>query len=282
MSVNKTIFGVTAGLVLLCAFLWYSFSSKNATLSNISSEVKIEKSWELPKVLSEVSGIAYLKDDKIAAVQDEEGIIFIYDLNSSKIVDEIKFAGTGDYEGIAIKSSTAFVVESDGKINEIQNFLTNPEVSEIETALTEAQDVEGLFYNEKNDELLLAVKEGKPNSQNHKDVYAFDLKNGVFEKNPVFKIDMNDGIFKEVEEKKPYNNFKPSEVNIHPKTGEIYMLEGQDPKLLILSEKGGPKQLYFLDKNKFPQPEGLTFDPSGTLYISNEGNPGTIHQVSIN
>ncbi|HET8752940.1 MAG TPA: SdiA-regulated domain-containing protein [Salinimicrobium sp.] len=283
MSINKTIFGITSGLLLLCAFVWFMFLRKEKAYgSKTSPEINIEKTWELPKVLDEISGIVYLGDNKIACVQDEDGIIFIYDLNTSKVDNQIKFGGNGDHEGIAVKGSTAYVAKSDGSIIEVKNFRTNPEIKEIETPLTASQDVEGLYFDKKNDRLLLAIKEREPDSENYKGVYAFDLKKGILEKNPVYKIKMNDAIFKEVKEKKLHNVFKPSEIAVHPETGEIYILEGQNPKLLVLNKDWEAQQLFFLNKKSFPQPEGLTFSSSGEMYISNEGNPATIYLVSLN
>ena len=74
--------------------------------------VEVVKKWELPDILYEVSGIAYMGDQKIAAVQDEKGIIFVYNLSTSSIEKEILFGEDGDYEGIALAGSTAYVLKS--------------------------------------------------------------------------------------------------------------------------------------------------------------------------
>ena len=94
---------------------------------------------------------------------------------------------------------------------------------------------------------------------------------------------MNDAAFTSHRKKKIYKTFRPSEVAVHPKTGEYYILEGKDPKLVILDADGAIKTVHKLDKDTFAQPEGITFDPDGTLYISNESgdNEATILQVSF-
>jgi hypothetical protein len=53
--------------------------------------------------------------------------------------------------------------------------------------------------------------------------------------------------------------------------------------LLILDKAGSIKELYQLDQNEFSQPEGISFSPTGDLFISNEGKkePGNIMRVKI-
>lgn len=100
---------------------------------------------------------------------------------------------------------------------------------------------------------------------------------------PQLKINMNDGAFNSYKKKKAYKTFSPSDIAIHPKTGKYYILDGKNPKLLILDKDGTIEKVYKLDKNQFAQPEGITFSPDGTLYISNESgnNPASILQVNF-
>ena len=44
--------------------------------------------------------------------------------------------------------------------------------------------------------------------------------------------------------------------------------------LMIFNEAGEIFHLEKLDKKIHPQPEGMTFDKDGTLYIANEGKSG--------
>ena len=38
--------------------------------------------WNMPKQLKEISGIVILNDEKVVCVNDEDGKLFIYDLNT--------------------------------------------------------------------------------------------------------------------------------------------------------------------------------------------------------
>lgn len=279
---NKIVIAVTAGIILLTGVLYLEGKRVSKTImSNYSSRVIIEKTWELPKVLREISGIAFFDENKIACVQDEKGKIFIYNLETSKIEKEISFSGQGDYEGIALKNSIAYVLRSDGVIFKIQDFQKDPKTEEFRTSLSRKQDVEGLYLDEEQNMLLLAIKGKDPESDDYKGIYRVNLNTMEMEEEPFIKIEYDHAIFEEVKEKKDHKIFRPSEINRNPGTGEFFMLEGVTPKLLLLDALGKPKELLFLDKKTFPQPEGLTFDPSGKIYISNEGKPATIHQVVL-
>lgn len=283
MSTNKAVLGITVGLMILTGVLFFGIQKQHSKVSEkYSKEINIHKTWRLPEALEEISGIAFLDSKTVACIQDEDGVIFLYNLETSKIEKEIEFSGGGDYEGIAVSGNTAFVVESDGTLHKVENFRSDPKVSEHETRLTEKQDVEGLCFDTVNKQLLLAIKEKEPESDRYKGVYAVDPRTMQMKAEPVFRLNLSSPVLEEVEAGQDYDKFQPSEINIHPDSGEIFMLEGTNSKLLILDSNKKAKELHFLNRNDFPQPEGLSFDPSGNLYISNEGKPGTIHRISIN
>lgn len=282
MSITKTVIAVTVGIIVLVGVLFSAYREKQKDAGRpLASDISIEKSWELPEKLEEVSGIVFMEGERMACIQDEDGTIFIYNLSTSEIEEEIDFAGEGDYEGLALAGNTAFVLRSDGKIFRIENYLSDPVVSEHQTKLTQEQDVEGLCYDPGNNRLLLAIKEEEPEASGYKGIYAVDLNTMQVRDEPVFKLHFQDPVFEEVEEQEEPDIFKPSEIAINPTNGKIFLTEGTNPKLLILDSEGKPEKLHFLDESDFPQPEGLTFDPSGNIYISNEGNPGTIHLIQL-
>ncbi len=281
MSVYKAVISISTGLILLVGILYFSFlRKKDSAEITPSQEIIIEETWELPKILEEVSGIAFLDDQRVACIQDEDGTIFIYDLEASKIVEEIDFAGGGDYEAISISGNTAFVLRSDGTIFKIINFLSNPAVTEHELPLEDDLDMEGMSWDPVANRLLVVHKEKDPNTSDYKGIYAVNPQTMELQEEPVYKISFRDAIFEATGEES-FDKLKPSEINIHPTTGEIFILEGRHPKLLVMNSEGTPKKLYILDSNDFPQPEGLDFDASGNMYISNEGNKATIHKISI-
>lgn len=270
-GMTKIAIGIVTAVLLVAAFIYFSFKSRPSSyIHPAAEELEISQKWELPMELEEVSGIAWIDDYKLAAVQDEEGIIFIYDLNSSQIIKKIAFGDKGDYEGIALVDSTAYVLRSDGVLFEVRNFLKpNPNTNVFKTGLGKKLDTEGLCYDPSGNRLLIAIKDHT--GENFKPVYAFNLTTKKLEEEPALKIRYDDPVFKILDQRRNHKLMRPSEINIHPLTGDYYILEGVIPKLLILDPQGKTKKLLVLEREQFPQAEGLTFSPSGELYISNEG-----------
>ncbi len=252
--------------------------------SGEGSSVNILTTWLLPNDLLEVSGIDWMDTDRFACVQDETGKIFIFNTRLNKIEQEIPFADKGDYEGIAVAGDAMYVLQANGSIFEINGYKNDkPVVKVYDTHLKKKQDAESLAYDEKNNRLLVAVKAIDLNSNDYKGIYAFDLESKQMAAAPVYKIDLKHEIFREMNKGKIENSISPSDLAIHPVTGEIYILEGTKPKLLIMDSKGSIMSLYDLKKSDFPQPEGITFNPDGKMYISNEGSKqaGSILQVEL-
>lgn len=264
------------GLILSLASVFFAFKDWMPSSTATEMEYTPENRWELPFDLREISGISWLEDGKIAAVQDEDGIIFIYDIEKKKLVREIEFGQHGDYEGIAVKDKDAYVLRSDGTIFEIKDYQDEGrKVTSYRTPFTEENNVETLELDLKGNRLLISPKDQDLQSDRFKGIYAFSLDKKEFNPSPVFKIDMGDETLKRFSNKDLHKTFRPSDLAIHPKTKEIYILDGTKPKLLVMDIEGNLKNVYVLNQKVFPQPEGISFSPTGTLYISSEGKKGS-------
>lgn len=284
LFMRKTALYITLGICSLAAAIFFTFDTSHLYSSGPEHEYyKVLQKWELPDELEEISGMVFIDDQTIACIQDEKGIIFLYSLKDNQIEEEIEFGDNGDYEGLALNGETAYVLRSDGTIFEVANYLHDKKVTKYETSLTARQNIEGLCLDKNNNRLLLAVKSQGKEDRQHKGVYTFDLASKQLNPRPFFNIDMKDPIFEDVKTNQLIKKIRPSEIGVNPGTGELYIIDGEQPKILITTPEGKSKQLYLLDKKKFPQPEGLTFSPSGRLYISNEGHgePATILMVQL-
>lgn len=227
-----------------------------------------EKIWKMPSELNEISGIVLLENQKLAAQNDEDGKIFIYDLNNKNIEKTISFAKDGDYEDIAINGNTAYILRSDGTIFEIKNYKTEPKTIKNHTFLSQDDDTEGLFFDAAKNRLLIACKGNSSvlGSKKTRLIYEFSLENNTLNPTPIIIISQ-----KEIKEK--YNNdnhFSPSGIAINPITKNIFVLTSVGKMMAEFSPEGKLLNVFDLDYPHFQQPEGISFDKNGDLYISNE------------
>lgn len=290
---KKKILKITALVVMVCAALFFWSDIKDAVASPgggkkgktksanktsleqqpASPGISVAKKWDMPKVLTEISGLAYINNESFACVQDEAGTIYIYNTATNTIEKEIVFEGPGDYEGLTLVNETAWVLRADGKLFEVNNItMEKPVVKEYSTPLTIEHNPEGLCYDKKNNRLLVAIKNAEPGKSESKGIYSFDLSAKKMGTEPVFNIDLRNEVFANSASKKGKGNgIMPSAIAIHPVTGDMYITEGRNPKLLITDASGAIKKLFHLNNTEFAQPEGITFKPNGDLFISNEG-----------
>lgn len=248
--------------------------------------------YVLPDTLHEISGLTDIDDGRIGCVQDEKGIVFIYNLYQSRIEGQHTFYLDGDYEGITLAKNDMYVLRSDGKLFRIADFLKNktsgkPKVDSFATGIQHL-DNEGLCYDPRRDHLLLASKSRLINEPELKDkrfVYAFDLAKHQMKEKPFMEIDVNE-IEKKIMEKgidlgkRTKKNgqsiakklrFMPSSIAIHPVTGEYYIMSASDHLMVMVTEAGEIKDVVRFNETLFPKPEGITFFTNGDLFIANEG-----------
>ena len=262
-----------------------------------------DERYVLPGSLTEISGLAYYKENKILCVQDEKAIIYVYNLDKKEIESEYDFGKDGDYEGITLSGQTAYVIRSDGNIFEVESFdEKDRKVKEYKTLLSAKNDAEGLTYDKLSNSLFIACK-GSPSVEKekpyegYKAIYQFDLEKMILDKEPNFLVDLNrldsyknDDLFKEFSLRiakklqliESGTSFQPSGLAIHPIHDEIYLLSNTGKMLIILDRQGRVMDVQDLNIKISRQPEGICFSPSGDLFISNEGDGGKGYILKFN
>lgn len=246
----------------------------------------------LPDSLYEVSGITYFDRQHLGCVQDEKGVIFVYNFKERRVESTFDFYGDGDYEGIAKSGNDVYVLRSDGMLFHIRDYFSQPTLSDSVYTYIPIGDNEGLCFDDQRNLLLIAAK-GRPRmdpeGKNLRFVFSFDPKTSQVVDSLEMILNLTDiaallkkkdlqlplRVKKNGEPKPGKLKFMPSAIAIHPATREYYMLSAADRLLLILDTTGKPKDVFILPEALFPKPEGLIFLPSGDLFISNEGRGGT-------
>ncbi len=246
-----------------------------------------DKIYELSHSLHEISGIAEMDASSIACIQDENGILFFYDLVKEKINNLSYFYQNGDYEGIARVGKTIYVLRSDGSLFEVTGYESETAKTKYYATGIPSDNIEGLCYDAKADRLLIGPK-GKvgeeSENKNRRFIYAFDLTSKKLDKKPVFvfdlkaikkfamdndiKVPMKHG--KKNDKKEPDIEFRISEIGINPVTKKLYVLSGMEQLLFVFDMKGNIEYIERLDPDLYNQPEGIAFLNNGDMLISNE------------
>lgn len=269
--------------VLLSSII-ISFSISEKTGYDLN---KPKSTFILPDTLREISGITRIDDNTIACIQDENGILFIYDITKNSIKEQYKFNIDGDYEGITRVNNSIYILRSDGVLFEINDY-KNKEYKLLKfiTGIPSGNN-EGLCYDEDDNRLLIASK-GKINEsdkyKNLRTIYSFDLDTKKLSHQPVLSFNV-----REIENyAKKLNIHLPSKINnkgelqeqtlklntseiaIHPFSKKLYLLSAVDHLLFVFDMDGTIEDMVSLDPRLFRKAEGITFLTNGDMLISNE------------
>ncbi|MEO5593952.1 MAG: SdiA-regulated domain-containing protein [Chitinophagaceae bacterium] len=240
--------------------------------------------YKMPSVLEEISGIAlnHGKTDTIFAEQDEEGKLFYFHLGDVE-VSHTKFSKRGDYEDVAICNGQVIMLRSDGvfftfPLSGIGNKETGNAIEQ--EGLLPQGEYESLYADDNTNSIYVLCKNCSD------DKSAGKVSGQVFSVGPDGKLALKDHF--SIDEKaiaalagKEKIKFKPSGLAANPITNQWYILSSVNKTLLITDAQWKPLNAYPLNPTLFTQPEGITFDLAGNLYIANEkGNAenGTILQ----
>lgn len=222
----------------------------------------------LDKDLLEISGISFNANHQIAAINDEDGKLFLIDPSTGKST-HTKFGKKRDYEDIVALGDYYYILESNGNIHRVP--IASPKSEdEVEFKRDKKVEFESLYFDASINKLVILTKEQR---EKKKTLFAFSFDTATldFSDDPLYEISLE-----ELERLIKDNSAecKPSAAAIHPLTNKLYILASVGKVMLQCSATGKLEQVFQINPNLFPQPEGLCFDKNGDMYISNEGVNG--------
>ncbi len=232
---------------------------------------------KLTMVMEEISGIEWVGEDELWAIEDESSIIYKIDYESGKVIDQTKFAKNRDIEDLLVKDGVAWILESNGKLYQCFNpFEEDEETFEFKFPIKENRDFEAILTWEGTDDLWVFCKDCEWDDGPKKTSYfPFAIDKMEYQTNRQKELKRKElRKLPSGDEEKKYQ-MRPSGAAKHPLKDEIYIISSAGHWLLVCDLEWNLKDVYELDKGLFKQPEGITFDPKGNLYISNEARGGT-------
>jgi hypothetical protein len=252
-----------------------------STLSRYNLGRKKPLRFTLPSGLREASGLAITRDGRLFSHDDEQGVVHQINPADGSRIKRFSLGRVtidGDFEGIAVKQDTMFLVTSDGVIYRFREADDGDHVryTYYKTALSAGNDVEGLEYDEETDCLLLACKgaaglTGKERKEweDRRAVYEFSLKTETLNPVPRFLVAL-----RELGKKGKKAKFHPSGIAKHPGSGTFFLVSAQGDLVIELDRKGNLLGTQEYRKKANPQPEGIVFAQDQTLYLCNDGQGG--------
>jgi hypothetical protein len=201
-------------LILAIAFLpgCSATSGKSFYPSMAHYDESKEEVYVLKKKLLEISGIHYQEDGRIAAMNDEDGKLFLFRLSDEKdTIETIKFAGKADYEDITKTDSAYYIMESNGDLHYIVP--GDPLITkQYKFDLAKKVEFESLVYYKKENKLVLITKDHRLDS-NAIYAFSFDLAKKAFDTEPFFFLPIKSI---HVKMKENYAQFKTYAAAINP------------------------------------------------------------------
>jgi uncharacterized protein YjiK len=231
---------------------------------------------KLPEELNEISGLSYYaKDKSLFAESDEQGYIYKIPLDQPKRLKRWKVAERHDYEDIVLLDSTFYLLASNGNILTVR-FAGRDSFATVKYKfpVMNNNEFESLYYEPQLRKLVMICKECDEETKSNNTVYSFDPLQHIFG-----KLYVMDGKKAVDASATGAAKFKPSAAAIHPITGQLFILSSVNKVIVVADRSWHIKEVYPLNSKHFYHPEGIAFDPSGGLYISNEAeepDPATI------
>lgn len=246
----------------------------------------------LPSHLREISALTDMEDRTVAALQDEQGVIYFIDPWAERITDSVRFTGRGDFEGLTRVGNSLYALRSDGLVHVLDRRGNTYALVDSFRMNVPNKDLESIGYDERAQLLLIAAKDplkGGPDVRDHRYVYGYDLRTRSQLPRPVLDLRVGSIIAqaerqgtrlprkkkKDGRKEEPIAfKLRPSSLAVEPRTDHYWMLSAADHALLVIDRSGRLVELVLLDPAVHPKAEGITFLSDGSLLISNEGRGG--------
>lgn len=222
----------------------------------------------LPKEVNQISGMAYYEAEKaVFAIDDDHGNLYKISLKQKPEIEHWEFGKAKDYEEVVLVNNTFYVLNSKGQIVYFPFSFPIQKVEKTGLGLGGKNEFEILYKDPSSDRLMMICKECEADKKNEVSVYAFNLATNSFENKPAAVLNV-----KEIETRlgRKIGKFKASSANVHPLTGDVYIISAINHLLVVAGRDMSIKAVFELDDKLFKQPEGLCFNAKGDLFISNE------------
>ena len=233
------------------------------------------KQFYLPEGLSEISGLAVASNDTVYAHDDNYAIVYEVDLGSEKTTKAFalgKPTVKGDFEDIAVRGGYVYLLTSDGRLYEAPVGENRKRVlyNAYDTGVGAHCETEGLANGlAEGDFLILCKKAHEVEFKDRLVIYSWNLHDRRPVATPWLNVSL-DGLVEKLDQA----NFHPSAFVWRRDRGTLIIVSAKGHSAIEIDQQGRLVDRFKLDKERHPQPEGLTLMPDGRLILSDEGPRG--------
>jgi uncharacterized protein YjiK len=227
--------------------------------------------WLMPPELNEISGLALTSRGTVLTHDDNVGRVYEIDpktgilLKSFSLLDNPK----GDFEAITIVGSDIYLMASNGKLDKFKEGTDGQHVpyTTYDTKLGKKCEFESLTYEADSSRLVMVCKRFLDKNEPHAVlIYRLPLPLGDSSAITTVRIPIQD-----VAGSNHWKNFRASDINIDPATGNYVIISGREKGLIVVTPDGD-----VLRSEPIPgdhrQPEGVAITKDSILLVSDEAN----------
>lgn len=248
-----------------------SESTVRQSIGRFSLDSESVHQWRLPTRLKEISGLALTPDDRLFAVDDEQGVVYELDYLNGRIVKAFALGNTtanADFEGIAYLNGKIYVVTSNGLIYVAAEGNDGERVhfDVYESGLGKLCEIEGLADDDQSDTLLIACKRSL-GKHDRLSIFAWSPATGQVLDDREIVIPAGD-----IGERLGTKRIRPSAVVVDPESRTLFAVAAQQHAIIEMKPDGELIDAIILPLAKrHRQMEGIEITQDGKLLIADEG-----------
>jgi uncharacterized protein YjiK len=227
--------------------------------------------WIMPPSLREISGLAVTSRGTVLTHDDNVGRVSEIDPRTGILLKSFSLAGLqkGDFEAITIAGPDIYLLESNGRLFKFRDAADGEQVpySIYNTGLGKECEFESLTYEPDSSRLLMACKRLLNKNEGHElRIYILPLPLG----NPSATTSMNIPM-DEVRQQNKWKNFRPSDMNIDPFTGNYVIVASREKAYVVVTPEGDVVRSQMLP-GEHRQAEGIAITKDSLMIVSDEAN----------
>lgn len=227
--------------------------------------------WLMPPQLREISGLALTDKGTVLTHDDNVGRVYEIDPKTGILLRGFSLRGNvkGDFEAITIVGTDIYLMSSNGRF---YIFKAGKDGSQVpyrvyDTGLGKQCEFESLAYEADSSRLLMACKRFVDKNEPHALlIYRLPLPLGNKAGISTMRIPIE-----EVAGSNKWKNFRASDINIDPTTGNYVLVASREKALVVITPEGDVVRSEPLPGDH-RQAEGVAITRDSILLVSDEAN----------